>query len=96
MKSNLTKEAKQMLAKMEDTFKRVGYCNSGAVTPTHISERAIFEELMDKGLIERRVCRLEMYQLTKATRQTLAIKYDLIKAWGNEAEKFHVYDVKSV
>lgn len=88
MNSNLTKKEEQLLKRMENTFIRVGYCDSGAIIPLNIAEREVLQGLVKKGYIEKRGSNTEMYQLKKATREKLTIKHGLIKAWGKKAEGF--------
>lgn len=82
------------LEQMKDKFIKEGYFNNGAVSARSIKNRKVINKLLDNGLIVKRNCELESYELSEAIRAELIKDYNLHKLWGDQYRIFEVRNLK--
>ncbi|EGT4136366.1 hypothetical protein EQZ09_00705 [Clostridium perfringens] len=84
----MNSQSDKYLEYMKEKFIKEGYFNNGVVSGRSIKNRIIINDLLEKGLIVRRKCILEAYELNESIRTELIKKYDLHKAWGKNYKIF--------
>ena len=89
--------SKELLTILKKRYIIEGYFNDGACSSEFRckNDKLYVKELLSLGLIVRRNCILEMYQLPRKTMLELINQNNLIQKWGNHI-KTHNWSIQKI
>jgi len=87
----MTYNTKTFYKFMINRYIEEGYLYSGSVIPNEKQELNAINELIKLNLIEKNKSNVNSYRLVEEIRKDLAIKHNLLFAWGEKSKIHHVY-----